>query len=137
MGKRENPLRFYKKRFPFLFSVSISKLRYAYGVCSNVPNTEKLHYPLIDCDECENAPRLYDWLRSNCGEGFVFYPSKKGYHAIVFAKLSFPECAKFLTGCPYSDKSHVALGIKRGYWFLESYIPMVGMPVSMMRIERT
>jgi hypothetical protein len=48
------------------------------------------------------------------------YETKHGFHAIVFVKLGFREAIKELVKTPYIDLGHVAIGINRGYWFLEN-----------------
>ncbi len=136
-------MRLFLKNHFFLFSFNLARLRSAYGVCSYVPQTmRRLHYPLIDYDESDGKD-LFDYMRKEVPYASFCYPSRHGFHAIVFNAMSFYETAGFLSTCRFADKNHVAIGLKRGYWFLEQRnqpIPRVFLekyPLTFMRIERT
>jgi len=140
-------LRFIKKIFPFFFSLQISKMRYAYGISSIVPDTRQnnifhnprmqLHYPMFDCDDQDKARDFEDYISATAEAAYILYPSKHGVHAIIFSPMPFQEVVSTLLACPYVDPSYVAIGIKRGYWFLENHVPVESKRVTYMRIERT
>ena len=141
------------KHFPIFFSLNLSKLRFAYGVSSIVPKRKispegqqpnqssmpELHYQLLDCDG-KQPDDVYYWLLKNEEEPFIVYQTPHGVHAIVYNPLPFPECAAAMLRVPFADKSHISIGLKRGYWFLEQKIPVFfsrSLPMIFMRIERT
>ena len=51
----------------------------------------------------------------------LWYTTPHGIHVIVFEKHSFKNAIRELVECPFIDLKWVAIGIKRGYWFLESH----------------
>lgn len=116
-------MKFRFKLFGRVFVFYCFKVRYAYGVQSRVEGSEDLHYLLMDFDE--KNPRImslvWENLRMRFPNSDIFlYETKHGFHAIVFAKFSFREAVKELVKTPYIDLNHVAIGISRGYWFLEN-----------------
>lgn len=123
---------FMAKYFPFFFRLELKRLRFAYGVTSNVPNSG-LHYLLFDCDTKPD----FDYFIQRYKEPIVMYPSAHGWHVIVFQACSFSEAISKMAHCPFADKNHLAIGIKRGYWFLETYVPLFFKELKYMRIERT
>ena len=110
-------------------------MRYAYGICSKVPNMSNMHYPLIDVDS-ENFSETWEWVLQNCFGTCIFYPTKHGFHIIAFEPMSFASCASFMLRVPNIDKKHVSIGVSRGYWFLETKVPLFLKKVTYMRIER-
>lgn len=140
------------KKFPILFSVKtdLKKLRYAYGISSIVNNTNRakiskcptmqLHYTLLDIDQQPKQStydEIFDYLCETQDSPFIITQSKRGFHAIVFNALPFHKTAENMLSVPYCDRNFVAIGIKRGYWFLETYIPIFLENLAYMRIERT
>jgi len=69
----------------------------------------------------------------------TMYKTKNGFHAIVWKRYSFRDALKELVKTPFIDLRWVAIGIKRGYWFLETPIPIPapkGIRPNYMKIER-
>lgn len=123
------------KKFPILFSLSMKKMRYAYGVCSRVPNMDGKHYLLFDCDND------FDWNyflhRYKAPMATYLSRSQKGSHVIVFLPLPFYEAVSEVLKCPFVDRNHVSFAVKRGYFFLETTVPLFFSKITYMRIERT
>jgi len=116
---------------PFLFV----KTRDAYGVKSVIPRTNGIHWLLFDCDNV-SFEVSFRWAIAHYRNPVVAYPTPHGSHVIVFKPSTFNEAIGELLGNPYADINHVRIGIKRGYWFLETYIPITQKQVQYMRIER-
>lgn len=123
------------KKFPFLFSVRLKKLRYAYGVCSSIASMDGKHYLFFDCDND------FDWMYflKRYDSPMINYTSRsgKGHHVIVFLPCSFPEAVSEVLACPFVDRNFVSFAVKRGYFFLETTIPLFFRELTYMRIERT
>ena len=113
-------------------------LRKTYGICSRVKHSCNLHYLLFDIDIPKKY--LYDALSYFRAQ----YPNSKkswystphGIHVIVFEKHSFKNAIRELVECPWVDPKWVAIGIKRGYWFLESHSKIVDDDLTYMMVER-
>jgi len=118
----------------FLFCFNLKKLRKAYGICSKVRGCNGYHYLLFDCDDKFN----FDWFLDHFKEPMVCYKTAHGHHVIVFKKVWFSAVPSALLECPFIDNAFVSIGIKRGYWFLESppFFTVKHVQATIMRIER-
>lgn len=99
------------------------KVRKAYGIESRVKDNNGLHHLLMDFDVKDQRIINLVWenLRRRFPNSDLFmYETAHGFHAIVFAHLGFREAIQELVRTPYIDLQHVAIGISRGYWFLEN-----------------
>lgn len=99
------------------------KVRKAYGVESRVKGQSDLHHLLMDFDTKDNRIMRLVWenLRRRFPNADLFmYETAHGFHAIVFVHLGFREAIQELVRTPYIDLQHVAIGVNRGYWFLEN-----------------
>ncbi|MEM1562953.1 MAG: hypothetical protein QW734_07935 [Candidatus Bathyarchaeia archaeon] len=106
-----------------VFAFYCFKVRRAYGVESRVKGNDGLHHLLMDFDVKDERIINLVWenLRRRFPNADIFmYETAHGFHAIVFVHLGFREAIKALVCTPYIDLQHVAIGINRGYWFLEN-----------------
>jgi len=103
------------KAGPLLFNLTILKIRKAIGLTSFVPNNPQKHWLLCDWDEKPHK----GWI-NHCD---IFYKTPHGYHGIKFSPHTLTETAQILLEWE-CDINHVALGLKRGYWFLENWKPI-------------
>lgn len=124
---------------------STFKVRDAYGLCSG--KNSKLgrgrsHFLLMDFDL--DNPILFNTVKWNLRARFpttkiTIYKTRGGFHAIVWKRFSFRKAVIELIKTPFIDLNHVAIGIKRGYWFLETLV-LVTAPFNLrplyMKIER-
>ena len=125
-------------------TMSLKRLKHVKGLNSRVPDTT-FHYPLFDCDNPTSLNALRKWINRRYGEYPVTsYRTPNGFHVILWMPSSFGHCCYILgDACEhgFSDRTHFALGVKRGYWFLQSYdtkvSPPKGLECRYMRIERT
>lgn len=99
------------------------KVRKAYGIKSGTHS----HYLLMDFDAEDGLSKegLMEHVWSNLRQRFphddvYMYPTKHGFHAIVFRKFPLKHAIVEMVKTPYIDLKHVAIGIMRGYWFLET-----------------
>lgn len=119
------------KLFNRVFAFYCFKVRKAYGIKSGTHG----HYLLMDFDIGEE-----DVVKSMSGvtkEGIMravwqnlqsrfpnadklMYETKHGFHAIVFKQFPLKQAIIEMVKTPYIDLSHVAIGLSRGYWFLET-----------------
>ena len=105
--------RLFNRRLLFLFRAF--KTRTAIGIKSTVPNSDK-HILLFDIDDGSKFAFAYlQWIK----KPLAWYRSPHGFHLIVFEPFSLIDAAKHLLD--YCDKDYVACGLRRGYWFLETY----------------
>lgn len=125
------------KLFGRVFAFYCFKVRKAYGVKSGSQN----HVLLMDFDN--GNPIKFYTVRKNLMERFpnvpiIMYKTKHGFHAIVFKRFGFRRAVEEMVKTPFIDLNHVAIGISRGYWFLETPqpIPRLTRDVEFMRIER-
>lgn len=87
------------------------------------------HYLLFDIDgetlrEYHEAFDYVDMIPpTGCGDIFK-YASPHGFHIIKFTALPFNEAASALIKCPHIDMKYVGNGVKRLYWYLETYTPI-------------
>jgi len=107
------------KLFNRVFALYWFKVRKAYGIKSGSSD----HYLLMDFDSKD--PKIMDMVWWNLRQRFpnadlYMYETKHGFHAIVFKRFSFRRAIEELVRTPYIDLNHVAIGIQRGYWFLEN-----------------
>lgn len=119
------------KRFPFLFQITCMKLRKAYGVRSTS------NILLFDVDEQKTFFEAFHWFCKHYPLSLVIqYLTKHGYHVIVVSpfKRTFQQQATVLVNNPFVDMKWVSIGLKRGYWFLESDVPIP--QARYMEIER-
>ena len=79
------------------------------------------HYLLFDVDEnvkgCDTA---LTWFKEKYGK-IIWYPTHNGIHVIVLKPQAWVDTLKEMMDCPYVDLTWVALGIRRGYFFLQTY----------------
>jgi len=103
------------KAGPLLFNLTILKTRKAIGITSFTPEDPTKHWLLCDWDDLPP-----EWAEKYCD---IFYKTPHGYHGIIFEAHTLKETAQILleNEC---DVNHVALGLKRGYWFLENWKPI-------------
>lgn len=99
------------------------KVRKAYGVKSGSHG----HYLLMDFDVSDALDKqgIMEYVWNNLQGRFphvdkLMYETKNGFHAIVFQRFPFKQAIIEMVKTPYIDLSHVAIGINRGYWFLET-----------------
>ncbi len=111
------------KLFNRVFAFYCFKVRKAYGIKSGTHR----HYLLMDFDVDEGkdknklAEKIWQNLRTRFPNAdMLMYPTKHGFHAIVFQKFAFKQAIVEMVKTPYIDLGHVAIGISRGYWFLET-----------------
>lgn len=114
-----------------LFFFDCFKVRWAYGVSSFTKDDRKLHWLLFDIDD---KTRFAEVMRHYKQYNRYFYPTPNGYHVIVLKPCSLIEAARELL--LYSDPVHVAIGLRRGYWFLETHRIVLNRKLCYMRIER-
>jgi hypothetical protein len=116
-------------------------VRQAYGIKSGTQE----HLLLMDFDENDNDIKNYvqNEVWSNLRQRFpkakiIMYDTENGFHVIVFKRFPFREALIELVKTPYIDLNHVCIGVKRGYWFLETKlpIPLIDKNVEFMKIER-
>jgi hypothetical protein len=122
-------LKFQKRVHNTLFSLVITNAKPCVGVSSFVPTQDnfrkqlsaelRLHYPLIDADGTTQED-LSNFLYACELTPFLCYSTQHGSHAIILNEMSFQQTVQTLLACPYSDRVHIAMGIKRGYWFLDT-----------------
>ena len=106
-----------------------------YGISSKVKNSDE-HYLLFDVDDDVN--NAYLWLQDHYENlPHTEYPTHKGFHYIVFKPQSWTKTLKELMDCPYVDKTWIALAIRRGYLFLQTYVKVPHRAgLTYMRVER-
>jgi len=115
------------------FSLYFGFHRPSYGVSSIVKGSGYLHHYLLDCD-CKN-PDFLVWVKNNFnGITKVIYETENGYHLLCDIHLSFRDMAKEIIKSPFVDINWFALGLKRGYWFLE-FKPKNGKLVSALNLK--
>ena len=114
-------------------------LRKTYGVCSRVRLSRDLHYLLFDIDIDKDTPVQYVISYFQAKYSYskkVWYSTPHGIHVIIFEMHSFKNAIKELVECPWVDLKWVAIGIKRGYWFLESHSKVDSEDLTYMMVER-
>ncbi|RLI42940.1 hypothetical protein DRO69_09845 [Candidatus Bathyarchaeota archaeon] len=124
---------------PFFFSMSFGRYRESYGICSIVKDEPSKHHLLLDVD-CKSQDFL-DYLKENYPNvPKIVYSTKNGYHGIIDLHLSLREVSKHIIRCPFTDINWFALGLKRGYWYLEYKthpVFLFNIPdLTFMRVER-
>lgn len=124
--------------YTLFFSVFHS--RKTYGICSRTRNDQELHYLLFDVDDplCVPMARRYFHDRYYM-EGYRCYSYgtvSGGLHTIVLKAQDIYETAIEMLQCPFVDSAHVGIGLKRGYWFLNTYQRISDSHLTYMRIER-
>lgn len=55
------------------------------------------------------------------GEHVRYYPTPNGFHVIVFKRHSFRRAVREMILTPHVDLMHVAMGMRRGYWYLDTW----------------
>ena len=121
-------------------------IRKTYGICSRVKYSCNLHYLLFDIDMIaklhntnEDIPMqdVISYFRAQYPYSKkLWYSTPHGIHVIIFEKHSFKNAIRELVECPWVDLKWVAIGIKRGYWFLESHSKIVDDDLTYMMVER-
>jgi len=108
----------------FHFFFKHLKVKKVAGIASG----RKTHFLLMDFDtkdiHIKNIVRLN--LRHRFPHSALCYmETPNGFHVIVWRRFNFRDATRELVSTPYIDLNHVAIGIKRGYWFLETRFPAV------------
>jgi hypothetical protein len=101
-----------------------------------------MHYPLFDCDGIR-CGELVNYLREKYPTTpYIAYDTAHGCHAILLSPMPIFEMLQTVCLCPYTDKVHLSMGVKRGYLYLETkFMPkqfhkVVVQYMTPMRIER-
>jgi len=109
----------------FRLTLNIMKTtKWRYGITSRVPGVPNYHWFLADLDtQCKRClVEFEDWLYGKLRSyQIIKYATKTGYHYIVFYALSFRQMIVLLADAPYVDEKWLRIGVKRGYWFLETH----------------
>jgi hypothetical protein len=111
-------LHFHNLNFCFWFFRS----RKALGVTSHAKDPGK-HYLLLDFDNlsAREEDEVSTAVRSRFRGSTIFkYSTKHGFHVLVFRAFTLTQAAIEMLYLPHHDKTFVANGYKRGYWFLET-----------------
>ena len=109
-------------------------IRKAFGISSYRKNNDdgrfsKFHNLLFDFDGPLPRDTDFDWTEK----------SPNGFHAIKLGQYSIKRVIREMLSYPNIDATHVFLGARRGYWFLETYKPVpsvIADKVCFMEIER-
>ncbi len=125
------------KLFNLVFFLSIFRVRPAYGIKSGT----KKHFLLMDFDTKSDTVKNAVWLNLKQRfpkEKILMYDTRNGFHAIVFKRFTFREAVVELVKTPNIDLNHVCIGVSRGYWFLETKLPIprIEKEMEFMKIER-
>lgn len=125
----------------FFFRWSLYTKRKAIGISSLYPENPEWHYGIFDIDTQEERERVETYLMKWYGRIDFAYETKKGLHYMVFSPNPFILTASIILGCPDIDLSWFAIGLKRGYWFIENYSPIpkklrLKYPIHYMKIDR-
>lgn len=133
------------KNKSFSLSLTFFRKREVVGVNSKVPFAVKKgesreHYHLFDIDDALSPEFVDFWKREAMGDyPHYSYRSPRGVHIISFRRGAFPEVVERILRNPTTDQKWVGIGVKRGYFFLESYsLPPIWTrkQLSFMRIQR-
>lgn len=119
------------KQSPFFFSLTIGRVKKVHGIRST-PNIL-----LFDVDEQKTFFEAFHWFCKHYPLSLVMqYATRHGYRVIVVSpfKRTFQQQATVLVNNPFVDMKWVSIGLKRGYWFLESDVPIP--QARYMEIER-
>jgi len=113
------------KNNKIFLSFTIQKVRKAIGIYSITKSNPLKHYALFDLDtkEKDKVLKSIRYMHKKCtkAQDFFICETKNGFHMIAFQKYTLIELGKLLLLCPNIDLSWLAIGLKRGYWFLENY----------------
>jgi len=113
-------------------------IRKCVGISSKVKGSDDLHYLLFDIDNPEDCQKACEWVHHNYPSATIMYESSPngGCHIFVFYKFSWRGLLNEMLYCPYIDLNWYALGIKRGYFFLETRHKLAYPDVTYMRVDR-
>jgi len=125
-------LRFLNHLF-FFYHYKVSEV---YGISSQVKDLGDAHFLLFDIDNTDADISLEWFYNTYKSYRKTFYITHNGFHAIVFKAQSFKNTIKEMLDCPYIDKTWVALGIRRGYFFLQTQIRIAYPNVTYMKVDR-
>jgi len=120
-----------------ILEIRAKRLREAIGIASFNRFDRNLHHALFDIDGgTKQLMEALDYINLFYEEWSV-HKTPNGFHVVTYDKpTSFLDCANILMNCPNIDFTYVIVGLKRGYWFLETRDKIVG-PFTYMKIERT
>lgn len=108
----------------FKLSILFISWKWRYGVSSKVVGSDN-HYLLFDIDTVDYVDFLLYFLKEHLDRyPYIRYNTPHGIHCIVLWGNSFVDTAKMLLEAPCVDKTWVAIGLKRGYWFLKPTIKL-------------
>lgn len=100
------------------------KTRKAYGIKSLLKNGH--HIILIDVDSKTWDPleieAICEFLYQN--DKWTWYPTDHGFHIIVWRQCPKWEAIQEMLEFPGLDLGWMGIGLKRGYWFLETPRPL-------------
>jgi len=122
----------------FKFEINVMKTtKWRYGITSRIPGVEGHHWFVADLDtQCQPCIREFEkWLYDKLGQNHVVkYRTQNGYHYIVFYGLTFRKLLALLADAPHIDEKWLKIGVKRGYWFLETHEQLPdNLPLEYMR----
>lgn len=117
------------------------KCRSAFGISSKVKGSDVLHHVMFDIDFDDKGSKkimpVIEWLFDRYHDFEIDWQiTPHGMHIIIGKQLRFTACARELLECPFVDTAWVAMGLLRGYWFLETRVPVRFPHVTYMRVER-
>jgi len=122
----------------FRFEINVMRTtKWRYGVTSRIPGVPGYHWFMADLDtQCTNCLMEFEgWLIKMFGaQNQIKYRTQNGYHYIVFYALPFRKLLSLLADAPYVDEKWLIIGVKRGYWFLETHAELPdNLPLEYMR----
>jgi len=125
----------------FFFKWSFALKRIAIGISSYYPLNPKWHYGLFDIDSKDYTKEIEQYLKKWYSRIDFAYETPNGLHYLCLTPLDFRTTAKIMLGCPDIDISWFSIGLKRGYWFIENYVPIPKSlndkyPIKYMQIQR-
>lgn len=97
----------------------LCRVRWAYGITSQVPGTED-HYLFFDIDH-PHFNDFWDWFHPLFSKNeFSGTKTPHGWHFKVWdVQGTLKEIAGIMLEAPQVDITWLSMGLKRGYWFLE------------------
>ena len=129
------------RAFNHLFLAYHYKVSKVLGISSKIPESN-CHNLLFDVDNVEEKDfgRIMHYFVHHYNRNpFTWYRSNNGFHFIVFKPQTWRQTLKEMVGNPYVDLNWAALGIKRGYFFLqtrERVSAPEGHALTYMRVDR-